>query len=97
MIDVNTAPFEEIEALPDFIREKMRSSDGFKRRIKHAENMSAARANLPERITAELQADEAFAADETALPSAIFPALLKLFQVLLRKQGKRVDHSCPAI
>jgi hypothetical protein len=62
MIDVNTAPFEEIEALPDFIREKMQSSDEFKGRIKHAENMSGARANRPDRIAAELEADEEFAA-----------------------------------
>jgi hypothetical protein len=39
MIDVNTASFEEIEALPGFIREKMQSSDEFKGRVKHAENM----------------------------------------------------------
>jgi hypothetical protein len=40
MIDMNTAPFEEIEALPSFIREKMQSSDEFKGRIAHAENMA---------------------------------------------------------
>jgi hypothetical protein len=34
MIDVNTAAFEEIEALPSFIREKMQSSDEFKGRAR---------------------------------------------------------------
>jgi hypothetical protein len=63
MIDVNTAPFEEIEALPNFIREKMQSSDEFKGRVQHAENMSGARANRPVHVGAELEADEAFAAD----------------------------------
>jgi hypothetical protein len=58
VIDVNTAPFEEIEALPAFIREKMQSSDQFKGRIKHAENMSGNMSgpciNHPARVAAEL-------------------------------------------
>jgi hypothetical protein len=61
MIDVNTASFEEIEALPGFIREKMQSSDEFKGR---AENMSPARANRPARVAAEMEADEEAAGQE---------------------------------
>jgi hypothetical protein len=62
MIDVNTAPFEEIEALPSFIREKMQSSDEFKGRVAHQNNMGGARGNRPGKVGAELDADEAFAA-----------------------------------
>lgn len=65
MIDVNTAPFEEIEALPSFIREKMQSSDEFKGRIAHAENMAGGpRANRPARVGAELAADEEITVEE---------------------------------
>ena len=60
MIDVNTAPFEEIEALPSFIREKMQSSDEFKGRVARAQNMSGARINRPDKVGAELAADESF-------------------------------------
>ena len=67
MIDVNTAPFEEIEALPSFIREKMQSSDEFKGRIAHAENM-AGRPQRPARVAAEMEADEQFAADTEVVP-----------------------------
>ena len=67
MIDVNTASFEEIEALPGFIREKMQSSDEFKGRVKHAENMAGGpRANRPARVAAEMAADEEIVADEPA-------------------------------
>lgn len=59
MIDLNTAPFEEIEELPSFIREKMQSSDEFKGRIQHAENIAGGpRAHRPARASAELAADE---------------------------------------
>jgi hypothetical protein len=68
MIDVNTAPFEEIEALPNFIREKMQSSDEFKGRVAHQANMSGARANRPAKVGAELEADEQFAADTEVVP-----------------------------
>jgi hypothetical protein len=68
MIDVNTAPFEEIEALPNFIREKMQSSDEYKGRIVHSANMSAAKLNRPAHVGAELEADEAFAADTVVVP-----------------------------
>jgi hypothetical protein len=67
MIDVNTASFEEIEALPNFIREKMQSSDEFKGRIVHAENM-AGRPQRPIRVGAELEAEEQFAADTEVVP-----------------------------
>ncbi len=88
MIDVNTASLEEIEALPSFIREKMQSSDEFKGRIAHAENMRGplrqsrpgsvggsggvgevdARPQRPDRVAAEMEADEQFAADTEVVP-----------------------------
>jgi hypothetical protein len=54
MIDVNTATAEQIEALPEFIKSKILSSVEWQGRIKHAENMSAARANRPARVAAEM-------------------------------------------
>ena len=41
---MNTATAEQIEALPEFIKSKIFSSVEWQGRIKHAENMSAARA-----------------------------------------------------
>ena len=35
VIDVNTAPFEEISALPEFIQEKMKKSEEYAARVKH--------------------------------------------------------------
>lgn len=58
MIDVNTSPREVIDALPDFIKSKMYSSDEWLGRMRHEENMSAARLNRPARVGAELAADE---------------------------------------
>ena len=66
MIDVNSTPFEEIEALPDFIKEKMKSSEEYRGRLKHEENMSGARGNRPGRVGAEMAADEADDADRPA-------------------------------
>jgi hypothetical protein len=43
MIDVNSTPFEEIDALPDFIKEKMKSSEEYRARVKHQENMAVPR------------------------------------------------------
>jgi hypothetical protein len=58
MIDVNTAPFEEIEALPSFIREKMQSSDEFKGRVAHARNISSDNhVNRPSRVAADKDAE----------------------------------------
>jgi hypothetical protein len=62
MIDVNTTTAEEIEALPEFIKTKMFSSDEWQGRTRFAETMSAARANRPDKVAAELEADEGFAA-----------------------------------
>lgn len=39
MIDVNTSPFEEIDALPDFIKNKMQSSEEYQGRLRHKANM----------------------------------------------------------
>jgi hypothetical protein len=66
MIDVNTATAEEVEALPEFIKSRMFSSVEWQGRAKHAENMSAARANRPARVAAEMAADEEIVADEPA-------------------------------
>ncbi len=66
MIDVNTATAGEIEALPEFIKSKMFSSVEWQGRIKHAENMSAARANRPARVAAEMAADEEIVSEEEA-------------------------------
>ena len=57
MIDVNTATAEQIEALREFIKSKIFSSVDWQGRIKHAENMSAARANRPARVAAEMATD----------------------------------------
>mgnify|MGYP001794813940 CR=1 FL=1 len=65
MIDVNTAPFEEIEELPSFIREKMQSSDEVKGRIQHAEKLSGGPAgHSPRRGRATLAAGGAMPAHE---------------------------------
>lgn len=42
MIDVNSTPFEVIEALPEFIRSKIQSSEEYQGRLRHQENMEAA-------------------------------------------------------
>jgi hypothetical protein len=65
MIDVNTATAEEIEALSEFIKTKMFSSDEWQGRAKHAENM-AGRPQRPARVAAEMEADEGFAAASEA-------------------------------
>jgi hypothetical protein len=64
MIDVNSATAEEIEALPDFIKTKMFSSEEWQGRPKHKENMSQAQANRPARVGAELEADAEINADD---------------------------------
>jgi hypothetical protein len=63
---VNTATAEQIEALPEFIKSKIFSSVEWQGRIKHAENMSPARANRPARVAAEVAADEEIVEDEQA-------------------------------
>ena len=40
VIDVDSTPFEEIEALPDFIKDKMKSSEEYKARVRHGANIS---------------------------------------------------------
>jgi hypothetical protein len=74
IIDVASTPFEETEALPDFIKDKMKSSEEYRGRIVHQENMSGARGNRPARIDAELAADEKLSPeDEAALAAADDP------------------------
>jgi hypothetical protein len=58
-----------VEALPSFVREKMHSSDEFKGRVAHANNMSGGRRdNRPAHIGAELAANEGFAAATEVVP-----------------------------
>ena len=39
MLDVNTMPYEAIDALPDFLEDKMKSSEEYLGRLKHDANM----------------------------------------------------------
>jgi len=55
IIDVDTAPFEEIEALPEFIRDKMKSSEEYQARINPPQPESLAKKNRPNVIKKELE------------------------------------------
>jgi hypothetical protein len=55
IIDVDTAPFEEIEALPEFIRDKMKSSEEYQARVNPPESESLAKKNRPNVIKKELE------------------------------------------
>lgn len=39
-IDVNSTPFEDIEALPDFLEDKIKSSEEYAVRVRHQGNMA---------------------------------------------------------
>jgi hypothetical protein len=39
MLDVDTMSYEAIDALPDFLKEKMKSSEEYIGRLKHDDNM----------------------------------------------------------
>ena len=60
IIDMDTAPFEVIEALPDLIKDKMKSSEEYQGCIKHQLNVgTATRANRPKVAAERIAADEA--------------------------------------
>jgi hypothetical protein len=42
LIDVNSASFEEIEALPEFLRDKIKSSEEYGFKVKHQSNLETA-------------------------------------------------------
>jgi hypothetical protein len=56
VIDVNSAPLAEIDALPDFLKDKMKSSEEYVARIQGGDSM--AKLNRPPRIAKELGARE---------------------------------------
>jgi hypothetical protein len=41
-LDINSIPFDELEALPEFIQKKMKSSEEYGLRVRHSGNMEAA-------------------------------------------------------
>jgi hypothetical protein len=51
LIDVNTASFDEIDALPEFLREKIKSSEEFAAKVRHQGNMEAASLEKPRTST----------------------------------------------
>jgi hypothetical protein len=56
IIDVDTAPFDVIEALPDFIKDKMKSSEEYQGRLVHQGNM--AKINRPKVVEDRIAAEE---------------------------------------
>lgn len=42
LIDVNSMPFEEIDELPEFLRDKIKSSEEYAARVRHQGNLSGA-------------------------------------------------------
>jgi hypothetical protein len=42
LIDINSVPFAEIDALPEFLRDKMKSSEEYGNRVRHNGNIEAA-------------------------------------------------------
>lgn len=49
MLDIDTMPYEAIDALPDFLKDKMKSSEEYLGRLKHDDNMGKAGLTKPER------------------------------------------------
>lgn len=47
LIDVNSTPFEDIEALPDFLKDKIKSSEEYAARVRHQGNMASLGAKKP--------------------------------------------------